>query len=102
MGLCTSAFNLWRQPCQAPCKETAGSGIPALELETELLKLINHHLCNLNQLFISESHTKCESFLPNVMYFHFIFITVKIVCITLLLKINNFKVNLYAKTCIPL
>ena len=68
----------------------------------ELLKLIIHHLGNLNQLFIYDSHTKCESLLPHVMYFYFIFITVKIVCITLVLKINNFKVNFYAKTCIPL
>ena len=107
IGLCTSAFNLWWQPCRAPCKETAGSGTPALELETELLESIIHHLGHLLQLLISEFQTlknfyirilayknlfvfsdivtimkKCESFLFNVMYFYSIFTTVKIAFIT--------------------
>ena len=41
-----------------------------------------------------KSMTKCETLILNVIYFYFIFITVKIACITLLLKIfiHNFNV----------
>ena len=38
------------QSLVAPCKETAVSGVLALELETELLEYIIHHLGNLLQL----------------------------------------------------
>ena len=42
---------------QTPCKETAGSGPPALDVEFELLESIIHHLGNRLQLCILEFHT---------------------------------------------
>ena len=51
----------------APRKETAGSGTPALELETQLLKSIIHHLGDTLSLFIFEFPTLKTIILKNLI-----------------------------------
>ena len=59
------------------CKETARSKTPVLELETNLLKLITHHLGNLFKHFLSKFHNLkncCIIFLTGIFFvFHDIY-----------------------------
>ena len=66
-----------------------------------MLKNFHIKMFGYKNLFVLNDYVtlmiECESLPPNVMYFYFIFITVKIACITFLLRIfnNNFDVILY-------
>ena len=53
-------------------------------------------------MILIKSMKKCKTLLLNVLYFYFICISVKIACITLLLKSLSTIFIFYAKTCIPL
>ena len=92
------ALNLWWQPGRAPPKETAGSGTPALELETELIESIIHHLGNLLQLFTSEIHTSKNFHIKMFDYMNFFvfndFVTILTKCESLTLMLRIFTLSL--------